>query len=70
MEQFRELARALALRDFAGADIILRILVSDEQNFEDERKQEEAAHQVELGYTDAANIRRRDGKVSVLKAAA
>lgn len=59
-ELVRELSRAVALRDFDGAKIVLDIMVRDELICE---------NQVALGRTDAVSIRARDAKPAVLQAA-
>lgn len=59
-ELVRELARAVALRDFEGASIVLDIMVRDELIREDH---------VALGRADAVTIRARDAKPAVLQAA-
>ena len=63
MEQYRELARAIALRDFDGANIILDMMARDRGGAS------QMMHQIGLGRSDAAVIRRRDAKPAILKAA-
>jgi hypothetical protein len=69
MEYFRELARAIALRDFDGATIILDLMVRDDVLVDMTDESESISKQVGLGRSDAAAVRARDGKVAVLKAA-
>lgn len=71
MEHFRELARAIALRDFDGAAIVLDLMIRDGAlDYLDDNASLRAGQEIELGRSDASAIRARDGKVAVLKQAA
>jgi len=60
-EQLRELSRAVALGDLQGATIILDLMARDRGG--------QYQVQIDLGRSDAANIRRRETKPAILRAA-
>lgn len=61
MPDLRELSRAIALRDFDGAALILDVHARNCGS--------DAEHQIALGRVDAANIQRRAAKPALAVAA-